>query len=102
MASPRRRGPAGFAGFTVVWNGQFFSLLGTGMTQFAITIWAYELTGKATALALVGFFGFAPIVLFSPLAGAIVDRVSRKVVMAASDIAAGVTTAALLILHVTG
>ncbi|MEN6368791.1 MAG: MFS transporter [Thermotogota bacterium] len=102
MASARRRGPTGFTGFTIVWAGQFFSMLGTGMTQFAITIWAYELTGKATALALVGFFGFAPIVLFSPLAGAIVDRVSRKVVMAASDIAAGVTTAALLILHVTG
>ncbi len=102
MTSPRRRGPTGFTGFTIIWIGQFFSLLGTGMTQFAITIWAYELTGTATALAFVGFFGFAPIVLFSPLAGAIVDRVSRKVVMAASDIAAGLSTAALLILHVTG
>lgn len=102
MTQARRRGPTGFAGFTIIWIGQFFSLLGTGMTQFAITIWAYELTGQATALALVGFFAFAPVVLFSPLAGAIVDRVSRKAVMAASDIAAGLSTLALLILHATG
>ncbi len=102
MTQTRKRGPTGFTGFTIIWFGQFFSLLGTGMTQFAITIWAYELTGRATALALVGFFAFAPVVLFSPLAGAIVDRVSRKVVMAASDIAAGLSTVALLILHATG
>lgn len=102
MMQGRRRGPTGFTGFTIIWFGQFFSLLGTGMTQFAITLWAYELTGKATALALVGFFAFAPVVLFSPLAGAIVDRVSRKLVMAASDVAAGLSTLALLILHLTG
>src|SRR5512137_2219373 len=101
MTSPRR-GPTGLAGFTIIWFGQFFSLLGTGMTQFAITIWAYELTGRATALALVGFFAFAPVVVFSPLAGAIVDRVPRKLVMIASDLAAGLSTVVLLLLHLTG
>jgi MFS transporter, DHA3 family, macrolide efflux protein len=95
-------GPTGLFGFTIVWFGQFVSMIGTGMTQFAITIWAYQLTGQATALALVGFFAFAPVVLFSPLAGAIVDRVPRKIVMIASDLAAGLSTVALLILHLTG
>jgi MFS family permease len=89
-------------GFGIVWFGQFVSMIGTGMTRFALTIWAYELTGRATALALVGFFAFAPIVLFSPLAGAIVDRFNRKAVMIASDLAAGLSTVALLILHLTG
>jgi MFS family permease len=77
-------------------------MIGTGMTRFALIIWAYQLTGQATALALVGFFSFAPVVLFSPLAGAIVDRVPRKLVMIASDLAAGLSTVALLILHLTG
>jgi MFS family permease len=102
MMSARRRGPTGLAGFTVVWFGQFISMLGSGMTSFAITIWAYELTGKASALALVAFFSFAPVIAFSPLAGAIVDRVSRKLVMAASDIGAGLATVALLVLQATG
>ena len=64
----------GMFGFSVVWVGQFVSMIGTGMTRFALTIWAWQVTGQATALALVGFFSFAPIVLLSPLAGALVDR----------------------------
>jgi DHA3 family macrolide efflux protein-like MFS transporter len=89
-------------GFSIVWLGQFVSMIGTGMTRFALTIWAWQVTGQATALALVGFFSFAPVVLFSPLAGAIVDRVSRKTVMIASDLAAGLSTVVILILHLTG
>jgi len=88
--------------FTVVWLGQAISLLGTGMSRFALTIWAYEVTGKATALALVGFFGVLPLVALSPIAGAIVDRSNRKLMMMISDLAAGVTTIAVLVLYATG
>jgi len=89
-------------GFTVVWFGQFVSMLGSGMTRFALTIWAWQVTGEATALALVGLFSFAPAVILSPIAGAVVDRVPRKVVMIASDLAAGLSTVVILILHLTG
>lgn len=89
-------------GFTVVWAGQFVSLLGTGMTGFALTIWAWQLTGKATALALVGLFNFAPTVLMSPIAGALVDRWNRKLMMMLSDLVAGLTTVAVLALMAAG
>ncbi|MEW5826024.1 MAG: MFS transporter [Candidatus Bipolaricaulota bacterium] len=102
MRGAGKPGPTGLLGFSLVWLGQFVSLLGSGMTQFAITLWAYQLTGRATALALVGFFAFAPVVLFSPLAGAIVDRVPRKTVMILSDLAAGLSTIVLFLLHLTG
>ena len=94
--------PTGMRGFTIVWAGQLVSLLGTGMTQFAITIWAWQTTGTATTLALVGFFTAVPQILTSPLAGAIVDRYDRKHVMILSDLAAGLATAALLVLHSGG
>ena len=67
----------GMTGFSIVWVGQFVSMLGTSMTNFALTIWAWELTGEATALALVGFFFVAPYILVSPVAGALVDRSNR-------------------------
>jgi MFS family permease len=92
---------SGMKGFTIIWIGQLFSLLGTSMTAFALTIWAWQITGQATALALVGFFGFVPIVLVSPLAGAIVDRYSRKTIMILADLAAGIPTVAILLLYVT-
>ena len=88
--------------FTTVWLGQAISLLGTSMSGFGLTIWAYEVTGQATALALVGFFFIAPMVAFSPIAGAIVDRSNRKLMMMISDLAAGVTTIAVLALYGTG
>jgi MFS family permease len=89
-------------GFTIVWVGQIVSLLGTSMTGFALTIWAYETTGSATALALVGFFFVTPMVIFSPIAGAIVDRHDRKLMMMLSDLASGLATIGILILYSTG
>lgn len=94
--------PAGMRAFVIIWLGQLVSMLGTGMTRFALTIWAWQITGSATALALVGVFSFAPIVLFSPIAGALVDRWPRKLVMMASDLAAGLSTIAILLLYSTG
>ncbi|MGD9048282.1 MAG: MFS transporter [Anaerolineae bacterium] len=94
--------PAGMRGFTIVWSGQVVSLLGSGMTWFALTIWAWELTGQATALALVAFFHFGPTILLSPIAGALVDRWDRKLVMMLSDLAAGLMTVLVLLLYTTG
>ena len=99
--SPSNR-PTGMFGFTVVWVGQIISLLGTSMTGFAMTIWAYEKTNSATALALVGFFFVAPMLIASPFAGALVDRSNRKMMMMVSDIASGIASFIILILYTSG
>lgn len=94
--------PTGMMAFTIVWAGQLVSLLGTTMTGFALAYWAYITTGAATALALVGFFAFAPTMLVSPIAGALVDRWNRKLMMMLSDLAAISSTVAVLLLYSTG
>jgi MFS family permease len=96
-----RKSPEGMLAFTIIAIGQAISLLGSGMTQFAIVIWAWQETGQATVLALTGFFAFGPVVLVSPFAGALVDRWNRKLVMMLSDLAAGLGTIALLILFIS-
>src|SRR5688572_20139942 len=88
--------------FSLIWFGQFVSLLGTAMTRFALLIWAYQQTGEATTLALMGFFAFIPYILLSPIAGVVVDRVNRRWVMIGADSGAGLTTIALLLLYMTG
>jgi len=90
--------PRTMLAFAIVWFGQVISLVGTGMTAFAMTIWAWQKTGSATALALVGLFSFGPAVIVSPLAGALVDRWNRRWVMALSDLASGLSTLAVLTL----
>lgn len=94
--------PAGMTDFTIVWVGQLVSLLGTSMTNFALTIWAFEQTGRATDLALIAFFFMVPLLIVSPMAGAIVDRHDRKFMMMVSDLASGVVTIIVLILYATG
>ncbi|HEX8681631.1 MAG TPA: MFS transporter [Ardenticatenaceae bacterium] len=93
---------SGMPGFTLVWVGQLVSLLGTAMTAFGLGLWAWQETGQATALALVGFFTFGPTVLLSPVAGALVDRWNRKLVMMFSDLAAGLSTIVVLLLYMSG
>ena len=93
---------AGWRTFLIVWSGQVVSLVGTAMTRFALLIWAYQQTGAATSVALLGFFSFAPFVLIGPLAGAVVDRVDRRIVMIAADLGAGLSTLAILGLLATG
>ncbi len=92
----------GMKGFTVIWIGQFASLLGSAMTNFALTIWAWEATGTATALAMTGLAFVLPSILVSPVAGALVDRWNRKLVMMLSDLAAGLGTIAIFFLYTGG
>ncbi len=93
--------PKGMRAFILVWIGQLFSMIGSQMTHFAMGIWAWDTTGQATPLAMVGFFSLAPLIVFSPIAGVLVDRWNRKLVMALSDIGAGLVTAAILVLLLT-
>ena len=82
--------------FIVIWIGQLASLLGSEMTNFAITIWAWQITGQATPLSLILFFVQTPRVIASLFAGVLVDRYSRKLLMIIGDLVAGISTIALL------
>ncbi|HSL44903.1 MAG TPA: MFS transporter [Anaerolineales bacterium] len=88
--------------FYILLFGQSISILGTGMTRFAVMIWAYEQTRSATALALLGFFNCITYILASPFAGVLVDRLPRRKVMFFADLSAGLMTAMLLVIQMTG
>ena len=93
---------SGMPGFTLIWLGPVISLLGSAMTWFSFTIWAWKETGQASALSTLSFFAFLPTLLLAPLAGALVDRWNRKLVMALSDMATALGTLAALLLYLGG
>jgi len=72
------------------------------MTRFGLSVWAWEQTGQATSLALVNFFSLLPLLLLSPIAGALVDRWNRKLTMMLSDLGAGAATIGIFILFSAG
>ena len=96
------KGPQPLTGFILIWVGQFFSMTGSYMTSFALGIWAWEQTGSAQALALVGVFTYAPLIIVTPFVGVLVDRWNRKLVMMMSDFGAVLATLAVFGLYTSG
>ncbi len=89
-------------GFSIVWAGQFVSVLASSMTQFGLTIWAYQESGSAVTLGAMQTAFVIPFMLLSPIAGVWVDRYNRKLMMMVSDLTAILATFGLLILSLAG
>ena len=87
--------------FIIVWLGQLVSLVGSGLTSFALGLWVYEHTGSVTQFALIGLFTALPNIVLSPLAGALVDRWDRRWAMILSDTGAGLCTLIMAFLFLT-
>lgn len=102
MTSSALKRPSGMLGLTVVLIGQAVSILASSMTGFALSIWVFQKTSSATTLGIMQTAFMLPYLLIIPLAGVMVDRYNRKLMMAVSDLTAGVGTLAILILFNTG
>ena len=102
MQSQSKPRLSGMLGFSLVWVGQIVSVLASGMTTFAMTIYMYQQTHSATAMAFVQVAYITPFLIMSPIAGVMVDRYNRKLMMMVSDIAGGTATLVLFILYFTG
>ncbi len=100
MSTTKR--PAGMSGFVLVWIGQIVSVLATQMSLFALTIWVFEKTGSATALGLIQVSFITPMLIITPIAGVLVDRHNRKLMMMVSDLVAGLATVSILLLQFFG
>lgn len=97
MDSTDSHRPSGMFGFIIVWLGQIVSVLTSAMSQFGLTIWMYQQTESALAMGMMQVFFITPFLLISPIAGVMVDRHNRKMMMMVSDLAAGVATTLILI-----
>ncbi|GAB4541568.1 MAG: MFS transporter [Anaerolineales bacterium] len=101
MQSKTRR-PTGMVGFVIIWLGQIISVLASSMSQFALSIWMYDQTKSALAMGMMQVFFIVPFLVMSPIAGVMVDRHDRKLMMMVSDLAAGLATLGILALQYFG
>ena len=77
-----RQNPA----FRNLWYGQIVSELGDWLNSIAIYALILKLSDSGMAMAGAMMAKLLPVVLVSPIAGIVVDRVSRKMVMIVSDL----------------
>jgi DHA3 family macrolide efflux protein-like MFS transporter len=84
--------------FFTIWTGQAFSLLGSSLVGFSLIWWMTDTTGSATVLATAAIIEILPRVFVGPLAGTLVDRWNRRMVMLVADSITALATAGLIYL----
>ena len=93
---------SGMRVFFIVWFGQLISTVGTRISHFALIVWVWDITHEATPVTIVAVFATLPAIPLGMIAGALVDRWDRKRVMIWSDLIAGLSTVAVLLLYISG
>ncbi|PZR98440.1 MAG: MFS transporter, partial [Candidatus Chloroheliales bacterium] len=83
--------------FFPLWLGQLVSNLGDTLNYIALVIIVFRITGSGTALALVSIFQIVPVITVSLVAGVVIDRVSRKVIMVGADVVRGLLVLLLIV-----
>jgi MFS family permease len=70
------------SGFVRLWVGQFLSLFADWALRALLLLWVYRMTHSGVGTSLVGLAEALPLLVLSPVAGALVDRMHRGHTMA--------------------
>ncbi len=92
----------GMRTFFAIWAGHFVSVIGNALTTFGIGVWIFQKTGSATSFSLLFLAYSLPAVVVSPIAGALVDRWSRRRALLVSEAGAGLSSLLLATLVLMG
>ncbi|WP_424952953.1 MFS transporter [Deinococcus sp.] len=88
--------------FQKFWVGQLISRLGGSVTTFALPLLVYHLTGSALDLGVVTAATYLPYPLVGLLLGALADRLDRRRLMIAVDLARALVMLGLALLALSG
>ncbi|HET7398254.1 MAG TPA: MFS transporter [Intrasporangium sp.] len=89
--APLRTSPA----FARLWAGNTLSGVGAVMTNTAVALHIYDLTGSTFLVSLVAWFSLGPMILAGLYGGAIADRFDRRAVAIVASLVAWASTVAL-------
>jgi DHA3 family macrolide efflux protein-like MFS transporter len=87
-----------YRNYLFFWTGQLFSLFGSTVAFFAITIWLTLETGNAMFMAIASFMYILPMTVCMPIAGVFADRVNRKTLIIIVDSLQAFATFLLILL----
>ena len=89
-------------GFRLLWPANFFSFICRWMQMTLSILFVLELTDSPFLVTLVGFSSMIPLLLFGAFGGVLADRVDRRKVLLASQIANMCAAAAMCVLLLLG
>lgn len=74
-----------FRRFLIIWSGQMFSAIGSGLTAFALGVFVFQQTQSTMSYSFIILFSFLPSFLLLPFSGVLADRFDRKKMMIIGD-----------------
>ncbi len=92
--TPLRESPA----FARLWFGNTLAGIGTFVTNTAVGLHIYDLTGSTFMVSLVAWFSLVPMIIAGLYGGAIADRFDRRTVALLSSLVAWASTVCLALL----
>src|ERR1035438_9699522 len=84
--------------FLLLSQGQLVNQAGTQIALAATAFWLKQSTESASLLGLMSTISALPLLLLSPLGGAVADRWSRRNILIACDLLCGVVSCTLALL----
>jgi len=88
--------------FMAVWLGGLVSVLGDGFHSVALGLWVLQVTGSASAMALIMASRIIVSILLGAVAGTVVDRSDRRLIMIAMNLVRFVSVGAIALLIKAG
>ncbi len=102
IAAPAQTPAARLAIYYALVVTETLSLIGSQISQYAVSIAVFRATGHATPLALVVFFSTAPAVLLGGFGGALADRFDRRGMMLIANLGFTLVSGLLLLSFASG
>lgn len=72
--------------YAPLWLGQLLSNFGDTLHYIALVVLVFQLTGEGIAVAALAAAEIVPLFLLGPIAGVLIDRMSRKAVLVGADL----------------
>jgi MFS family permease len=88
--------------FGILWSGQIVTLIGNSILWFAFVVHAWESGEQASQVVWLSLASMLPKMLLSPVAGAIVDRCSKRAALQLADLAGLVAVGGLTAVYFSG
>ncbi|MBA0048105.1 MFS transporter [Mycobacteroides sp. LB1] len=81
--------------FRRLWLAGVVTVIGAGLTLFAVPVQIYALTQSSAYVGLTGVFGLVPLVVFGLWGGALADRMDRRTLLIITAVGLGVSSVLL-------
>ena len=77
-----------YSKFLLIWFGQFISMIGSGLTIFALGVFVYQQTHAVSSYTSILLCVFLPPFILRPFGGILADRYDRRLMMLIGDLGA--------------